>query len=99
MVLLAEVWLPRLTLCSAQRERAQAGETKQRIFKVLETAVKVYEGRKEKIPTSKLNKVMLPIIESNPPPALKGIRQFRLRAEWQEHGGWIRGRDREAIRC
>jgi len=47
-------------------------KTKQRIFKVLETAVQVYESRKQKIPTSKLNKVMLPIIENNPPPALKG---------------------------
>jgi len=47
-------------------------KTKQRIFQVLETAVKVYENRKEKIATSKLNKVMLPIIEGNPPPALKG---------------------------
>ncbi|MCX6290714.1 MAG: ribosome biogenesis GTPase Der [Bacteroidetes bacterium] len=45
---------------------------KQRIFKVLETAVKVYENRKLKIPTSKLNKVMLPLIESFPPPSLKG---------------------------
>jgi GTP-binding protein len=47
-------------------------KTKQRIFKVLETAVKVYESRKQKIPTSKLNKVMLPIIESFPPPSIKG---------------------------
>jgi GTP-binding protein len=39
---------------------------------VLETAVQVYESRKQKIPTSKLNKIMLPIIENNPPPALKG---------------------------
>ncbi len=46
--------------------------TKQRIFQVLETAVKVYESRKQKIPTSKLNKVMLPIIEGNPPAATKG---------------------------
>lgn len=47
-------------------------KTKQRIFNVLETAVKVYECRQQKIPTSKLNKVMLPIIESNPPAATKG---------------------------
>jgi GTP-binding protein len=45
---------------------------KQRIFQVLETAVKVYEARQKKIPTSQLNKVMLPIIEGNPPPAVKG---------------------------
>ncbi|GAB3937681.1 ribosome biogenesis GTPase Der [Mucilaginibacter myungsuensis] len=45
---------------------------KQRVLKVLETAGKVYENRGKKIPTSKLNDVMLPIIENNPPPALKG---------------------------
>ncbi|MBC7419051.1 MAG: ribosome biogenesis GTPase Der, partial [Pedobacter sp.] len=32
----------------------------------------VYENRKKKVPTSKLNDVMLPIIENFPPPALKG---------------------------
>jgi GTP-binding protein len=47
-------------------------KTKQRIFQVLETAVKVYESRQQKIPTSKLNKVMLPIIESFPPSAVRG---------------------------
>ncbi|MDG1571958.1 ribosome biogenesis GTPase Der [Robiginitalea sp. M366] len=45
---------------------------KQRIFKAIETAVDVYENRKRRIPTRKLNDVMLPIIEKNPPPALKG---------------------------
>ena len=47
-------------------------KTKQRIFQVLEIAVKVFESRQQKIPTSKLNKVMLPIIESTPPAATKG---------------------------
>lgn len=46
--------------------------TKQRIFKVLETAKEVYENRKRRIPTAKLNEVMLPIIENYPPPAWKG---------------------------
>jgi len=46
--------------------------TKQRIFKVLETANNVYENRKRRIPTSKLNEVLLPIIENTPPPAWKG---------------------------
>ena len=46
--------------------------TKQRLLKALETAVHVYESRKNRIPTSKFNEVMLPIIERNPPPALKG---------------------------
>ncbi len=46
--------------------------TKQRIHKVLEIAVNVYENRKQRIPTSKLNKIMAEIIESYPPPAFKG---------------------------
>lgn len=45
---------------------------KQRIFKALEAATAVYENKTKKISTSKLNDVMLPIIENNPPPALKG---------------------------
>ena len=44
---------------------------KQRVLKVLETAMHVYENRRQKIPTSKLNDIMLPIIEGNPPPAIK----------------------------
>ena len=44
---------------------------KQRIIKALEAAVKVYENRTRKITTSKLNEVLLPIIENNPPPAVK----------------------------
>lgn len=46
--------------------------TKQRIFKVLETAVEVYQNRKRLVPTSKLNEVMLAAIEAYPPPATKG---------------------------
>ena len=46
--------------------------TKQRIFKVLETAKEVYLNRKVRIGTSKLNEVMLPIIEATPPPSIKG---------------------------
>lgn len=45
---------------------------KQRIFKAVEAASKVYENKFKKIPTSKLNDVMLPIIENYPPPATKG---------------------------
>ncbi|ADY53876.1 ribosome-associated GTPase EngA [Pseudopedobacter saltans DSM 12145] len=45
---------------------------KQRIFKVLEAAQKVYDNRKKKISTSKLNDFLLPIIENTPPPATKG---------------------------
>lgn len=46
--------------------------TKQRIFKVLETVKAVYDKRSTRIPTHKLNEVMLPIIENTPPPAIKG---------------------------
>jgi GTPase len=45
---------------------------KQRLLKALETAVEVFENRKQRIPTSKFNDLMLPIIENQPPPALKG---------------------------
>jgi GTP-binding protein len=45
---------------------------KQRIHKVLEEAKKVYENRKRKITTSKLNEVMQEIIAANPPPSTKG---------------------------
>lgn len=46
--------------------------TKQRIFKVLETAKQVYLNRKTHVGTSKLNEVMLPLIEQTPPPSIKG---------------------------
>jgi GTPase len=46
--------------------------TKQRLLKALETTVKVHENRTQRIPTSKFNDHMLKIIESMPPPALKG---------------------------
>lgn len=46
--------------------------TKQRVYKTVETAMKVYENRSRRIKTSKLNEVMLPIIESTPPPSIKG---------------------------
>ena len=46
--------------------------TKQRIFKAIETAVEVYQNRKNRIPTSKLNETMLEIIQQYSPPANKG---------------------------
>ena len=46
--------------------------TKQRILKAVEMAMLVYEDRKKKIKTSKLNEIMLPIFERTPPPANKG---------------------------
>ena len=46
--------------------------TKQRIFKVLETAKQVYLNRTARVGTTKLNEVMLPLIEAFPPPSIKG---------------------------
>ncbi len=46
--------------------------TKQRIFKVLETAKDVYECRTRRVPTGRLNEEMLPLIEAYPPPSIKG---------------------------
>ncbi len=46
--------------------------TKQRIFMVLETAVRVYENRRRIIPTSQLNTYLLDVISQTPPPANKG---------------------------
>jgi len=46
--------------------------TKQRIYKVLETAKQVYLNRTLRIGTTKLNEVMLPIIEATPPQSIKG---------------------------
>ncbi len=46
--------------------------TKQRIYKVMETALAVYENKQRKIPTAKLNEKFLPLIENYPPPANKG---------------------------
>ncbi|QQL48949.1 ribosome biogenesis GTPase Der [Mucilaginibacter ginkgonis] len=45
---------------------------KQRMLKVIDVANHVYANRAKKISTSKLNDVLLPIIENYPPPALKG---------------------------
>jgi len=49
-----------------------SAKNKQRIFKAIEEAMKVFENRKKKIKTSKLNEIMLPLIQKNPPPAYKG---------------------------
>jgi GTP-binding protein len=45
---------------------------KQRIFQAIELAVKVYENKTRRVPTSKLNEVLLQEIEKYPPPAWKG---------------------------
>lgn len=45
---------------------------KQRIMKVLDTALEVYQNRTQRIKTSRLNEDLLPIIEKSPPPAYRG---------------------------
>ena len=46
--------------------------TKHHIYKVIQTAVNVYENKTRRIPTAKLNEFFLPLIENYPPPAYKG---------------------------
>ena len=46
--------------------------TKQRIFRVLETAKEVYLNRKRHVGTAALNERLLPLIEAYPPPSIKG---------------------------
>ena len=45
---------------------------KQRVLKALEMAIKVYKYRNLRIPTSQLNKLILPIVQKTPPPSNKG---------------------------
>ena len=46
--------------------------TKQRIFDAIKIAMEVNQRRETKIPTKKLNDIILPIIEQKPPPSTKG---------------------------
>jgi GTP-binding protein len=46
--------------------------TKQRIFQVIEKTVEVFENKTKKIPTAKINDLLLPEIARNPPPSMKG---------------------------
>lgn len=57
---------------------------KQRIFEVLQAAVKVAENRKKRVSTAKLNEVMLQVIENYPPPAIKG-KYVRIKYATQLH--------------
>lgn len=51
---------------------------KLRIYKALETAMNVYRNRTRKIPTSRLNELLLPVIRENPPPMYKG-KQIKIK--------------------
>lgn len=46
--------------------------TKQRVYKVIETAIQVYQNRSRRITTSQLNEIFLPIVKETPPPMSKG---------------------------
>lgn len=54
-------------------------KNKQRIFKALELAKEVYERRSNQISTSKLNDVLLPLIESRPPPSASRGRYIKIK--------------------
>ena len=45
---------------------------KQRVLKAVEVALEVAERRKQKISTRALNDFFLPLVETYPPPAIKG---------------------------
>jgi GTP-binding protein len=62
--------------------------TKQRILKVLDTAVRVFENKQRKVPTAKLNELLLPLIENYPPPALKG-KYIKIKYVTQLPGTYI----------
>jgi GTPase len=49
-----------------------SAKEKTRIFAAIETALQVYESRQRKVPTSKLNEVMLKAIETYHPPVVRG---------------------------
>ncbi len=49
-----------------------SAKTKQRVHKALETAIEVFENRKQRIKTSELNEVLLEAVEAYPPPSVKG---------------------------
>ena len=52
--------------------------SKIRIKKVLDTALEVYQNRTRKIPTSKLNRVILEVIKNHHPPAYRG-REIKIK--------------------
>jgi GTP-binding protein len=62
--------------------------TKQRIFKILEKVKEVYENRRKRVSTAKLNEVMLPLIEKTPPPSNKG-KYIKIKYITQLPGGGI----------
>lgn len=53
--------------------------TKQRIYKLIDLAKKIHEGRRKKIPTSQLNDVLLPEIRQTPPPATPNGKEVKIK--------------------
>ncbi|MFA3782905.1 ribosome biogenesis GTPase Der [Melioribacteraceae bacterium 4301-Me] len=53
--------------------------TKQRIFKIIDLAKKIYLERKKKIPTSQLNEIMLEEIKRNPPPTTPTGKEIKIK--------------------
>lgn len=49
-----------------------SAKEKQRIFQAMEKGLEVYDNRQKKIPTSKLNEILLPEIDRFPPPMSRG---------------------------
>lgn len=45
---------------------------KKRVFKAMETALEVFENRRQKLSSSRLNDIMLKVIEHYPPPMVRG---------------------------
>lgn len=52
---------------------------KQRIHKTLETVHQVFENRTRKVSTSKLNDILLPIIQATPPPQASRDRYIKIK--------------------
>lgn len=61
--------------------------TRQRVHKILDLIMEVYENRRRKIPTSQLNEVMLKIISDTPPPSIKG-KHIRIKYVTQLPGAY-----------
>jgi len=55
-----------------------SAKSKQRIHKLLDLALEANENRKRRIPTSKVNDVLLEQIEAYPPPAIK-VKYIRIK--------------------
>jgi len=53
--------------------------TKQRIYKLVELALKIEAERKKRIPTSELNAILLPLIEKTPPPTTPTGREVKIK--------------------